>query len=386
VAVLFNPKMEESMMKNNKKHSWLIVFFIGALIFSSCSHQQPLIIGFSAGLTGSASEMGVNGRNGLMMAVEEINAGGGVNGRLVEVRIKDDQNNQETALAVDQELYDEGVSFIIGHMTSNMAKLSLPFVNENNLLMISPTMSSYELVDQDDHFISVVSSNDVEARFLVENILENGGKQIAVIYESQNKVYTGTIKDLIAADLVKNGGRIVYEESFQSGSSPEYLEISNRVLNSNPDTILILGSSFDSAMFSQQFYKAGKKVPIYLSLWAMNNDLILQGGNSVEGVYIPSLLDTDSQNPAYLNFRESYRNKYGAEPTFAAIYAYEAAMILFNAMETEKSLEPETIKAAIIKKETHQGLQDKIIIDQYGDASRTLYHYIIQDGQIKKVD
>jgi len=373
-------------MKNNKKHSWLIVFFIGALIFSSCSHQQPLIIGFSAGLTGSASEMGVNGRNGLMMAVEEINAGGGVNGRLVEVRIKDDQNNQETALAVDQELYDEGVSFIIGHMTSNMAKLSLPFVNENNLLMISPTMSSYELVDQDDHFISVVSSNDVEARFLVENILENGGKQIAVIYESQNKVYTGTIKDLIAADLVKNGGRIVYEESFQSGSSPEYLEISNRVLNSNPDTILILGSSFDSAMFSQQFYKAGKKVPIYLSLWAMNNDLILQGGNSVEGVYIPSLLDTDSQNPAYLNFRESYLNKYGAEPTFAAIYAYEAAMILFNAMETEKSLEPETIKAAIIKKETHQGLQDKIIIDQYGDASRTLYHYIIQDGQFKKVD
>ncbi|MDZ5723738.1 ABC transporter substrate-binding protein [Acetobacterium sp. K1/6] len=374
------------MMKNNKKHSWLIVFFIGALIFSSCSHQQPLIIGFSAGLTGSASEMGVNGRNGLMMAVEEINAGGGVNGRLVEVRIKDDQNNQETALAVDQELYDEGVSFIIGHMTSNMAKLSLPFVNENNLLMISPTMSSYELVDQDDHFISVVSSNDVEAKFLVENILENGGKQIAVIYESQNKAYTGTIKDLIAADLVKNGGRIIYEESFQSGSNPEYLEISNRVLNSNPDTILILGSSFDSAMFSQQFYKAGKQVPIYLSLWAMNNDLILQGGNSVEGVYIPSLLDTDSQNPAYLNFRESYRNKYGAEPTFAAIYAYEAAMILFDAMETEKSLEPETIKAAIIKKETHQGLQDKIIIDQYGDASRTLYHYIIQDGQFKKVD
>lgn len=374
------------MMKNNKKHSWLIVFFIGALIFSSCSHQQPLIIGFSAGLTGSASEMGVNGRNGLMMAVEEINAGGGVNGRLVEVRIKDDQNNQETALAVEQELYDEGVLFIIGHMTSNMAKLSLPFVNENNLLMISPTMSSYELVDQDDHFISVVSSNEVEAKFLVENILENGGKQIAVIYESQNKAYTGTIKDLIAADLVKNGGRIIYEESFQSGSSPEYLEISNRVLNSNPDTILILGSSFDSAMFSQQFYKAGKHVPIYLSLWAMNNDLILQGGNSVEGVYIPSLLDTDSQNPAYLNFRESYLNKYGAEPTFAAIYAYEAAMILFDAMETEKSLEPETIKAAIIKKETHQGLQDKIIIDQYGDASRTLYHYIIQDGQFKKVD
>lgn len=139
-------------------------------------------------------------------------------------------------------------------------------------------------------------------------------------------------------------------------------------------------------MFSQQFYKLETQLPIYLSLWAMNNDLILQGGDAVEGVFIPSLLDTESQNPAYLNFRAAYLNQFNAEPTFASIYSYEAAMILFTAMKTAKSLEPETVKAAIIEKGTHQGLQDKIIIDEYGDASRTLYHYIIQNGQFTKVD
>lgn len=374
------------MMNTDRRISGLVIFVIWSLFMTACTQQQPLIIGFSAGLTGSASEMGVNGRNGLMMAVEEINAVGGVNGRHVEVRVKDDQNNPEIALAMDQELYQEGVSFIIGHMTSNMAKLSLPFINDNNLLMISPTMSSYELVNQDDHFISVVSSNDVEAKFIAANILQNGGKQIAVIYESQNKAYTGTIKDLIAADLAANGARISYEESFESAANPAYQEIAKRLLESQPDTILILASSFDSAMFSQQFYKLETQLPIYLSLWAMNNDLILQGGDAVEGVFIPSLLDTESQNPAYLNFRAAYLSQYNAEPTFAAIYSYEAAMILFTAMKTAKSLEPETVKAAIIEKGTHQGLQDKIIIDEYGDASRTLYHYIIQNGQFTKVD
>ena len=110
------------MMNTDRRISGLVIFVIWSLFMTACTQQQPLIIGFSAGLTGSASEMGVNGRNGLMMAVEEINAVGGVNGRHVEVRVKDDQNNPEIALAMDQELYQEGVSFIIGHMTSNMAK------------------------------------------------------------------------------------------------------------------------------------------------------------------------------------------------------------------------------------------------------------------------
>ncbi|AFA48335.1 ABC transporter substrate-binding protein [Acetobacterium woodii] len=370
-----------------KKIIFFAILVVSAIIvITACFPKKTVTIGFSAGLTGSTSDMGVNGRNGLMMAVNEVNAAGGVNNRQVEVIIKDDQNNPETALAVDQELYEEGVSFIIGHMTSNMAELSLPFVNDNDLLMISPTMSSYELVNQDDHFISVVSSNDVEAAFIAKIILEKGGKNVAVIYESQNGSYTNTIKSFIGSDLAEKGGQIIYQEAFQGGNNPPYLEIANRVSSMQPDSIVILASSFDAAMFCQQFYKSGSQVPLYLSLWAMNNDLILQGGDAVEGVQIPSLIDTQSQKPEYVNFKESYLKQYGSAPTFAAIYAYEAAKILFETMETKNSFDPEIIKEAIIKKSTYRGLQDEITIDENGDAKRSLYHYLIKDGQFEKVD
>ena len=246
----------------------LVLLILIILPLTSCAQQKPVTIGFVASLTGSTSELGVNGRNGLMMAVEEINAAGGIHGKLVEVVVKDDQNDSDTGLAVDQELDQAGISFIIGHMTSSMAKTSLPFINEKKLLMISPTMSSHELAHQDDHFIRVVSSNDVEAGFITDNILKNGGKNIAVIYESQNRAYTETIKNFMASELSVNGGGIIYEEAFESGANPAYLEISNRVLKTNPDSIVILASSFDSAMFCQQFYKSGNPAPIYLSLWA----------------------------------------------------------------------------------------------------------------------
>ncbi len=372
----------------NIKRTFCTAILVVTTVISltACAPKKTVTIGFSAGLTGSTSDMGVNGRNGLMMAVNEVNAAGGVNNRQVEVIVKDDQNNPETALAVDQELYEEGVSFIIGHMTSNMAELSLPFVKDNNLLMISPTMSSHELVNQDDHFITVVSSNDVEAAFIAKIVLENGGKNIAVIYELQNGLYTNTIKAFVGSDLAEKGGQIIYQEAFQAGNNPSYLEISNRVLSTQPDSIVILASSFDAAMFCQQFYKLGSQVPLYLSLWAMNNDLILQGGDAVEGVQIPSLIDTESQKAEYLNFREAYFNQYGSVPNFAAIYSYEAAKILFETMETKNSFDPEIIKEAIIKKSHYQGLQGEITIDKNGDAKRSLYHYLIKDGQFEKVD
>jgi len=286
------------------------------LILTSCIQKKPITIGFCAGLTGSTSELGVNGRNGLLLAVEEINAAGGINGQPVEVLVKDDQNDPKIALAVDQELQAANVSFIIDHMTSNMAELSLPFVNANDLLMISPTISTHTILNQDDHFISVISANNTQAPLMAEGMVKDGqGKNTAVIYETRNRAYTGSIKDCLGDELAKDGGEIVYEEAFQSGDNPAYLEISQRVLSANPNRIVILAASFDAAMFCQQFHKLGNQTPVYLSAWPMSNDLILQGGDSVEGVHIVSLIDLNSQQPDYLAFKKTYFSKYGVEPS-----------------------------------------------------------------------
>jgi branched-chain amino acid transport system substrate-binding protein len=207
-----------------------------------------------------------------------------------------------------------------------------------------------------------------------------------VIYESQNLAYTGTIKDYLAQEIAPLGGQVIYEEAFLSGSNPNYQEITQRVASMKPDSIVILASSFDAAMFCQQLFKQKSQIPVYLGAWSMNNDLLLQGGKAVEGVKIPSLIDLDSQIPSYTAFREKYLSKYGAEPTFAAVYTYEAAIILFDAMAEANSDDPETIKNTIIEKSTYQGLQSDIIIDEDGDASRTIYEYVVKDGQFKKAE
>lgn len=374
-------------MNQKRLFSGLVFSIMITLILTGCIPQKPLTIGFVASLTGSTSELGVNGRNGLMMAVEAINTSGGVNGKSVEVVVKDDKNDPETGLTIDQEFYEDDISFIIGHMTSNMAALSIPFVNSKDMLMINPTMSATTLFNQDDHLISVVSPNSDQAATINASMVKNGGgKHVAVIYESQNLAYTGTVKDCLAKDINPLGGQIITEEAFLSGANPSYLDISQRVVSSKPDSIVILASSFDAAMFCQQFYKLNNQIPVYLAAWSMNNDLLLQGGKSVEGVKIPSLIDSGSQAPSYTAFREKYLSKYGSEPTFASVYTYEAAMMLFEAMAEANSDDPETIKKTIINKGAYQGLQSEITINEFGNASRTIYEYVVKDGQFKKAE
>lgn len=370
-----------------KKYRLLVVLvFLLWLLLSACS-QKTLSIGYSASLTGTNSELGVIGRNGLMLAVDTVNSTGGVNGQEVNLIIKDDKNNPQTALTVDQELYDAGVNFIIGHMTSNMAEHSLPFINEHDLLMISPTMSSQTLSKRDDHLLRVVSSNEAEIEFMAKTIKQAGNyKKIAIIYEAQNEAYTLTSKSILISLLQENGSSIIKDLPFESGNNPPYWDIANEILDSEADCIVILASSFDAALFCQQFYKLGMNKPLFLPTWAMNNNLIIQGGPAVEGIHISSLFDPNSEDPNYLKFKENYQDKYGDLPSFSAVYTYEAAMILFDAIETSQTTDPAVIKKTILDTKTYQGLQNEISIDRFGDATRKIYNYTIKNRQFEKGD
>lgn len=370
---------------NKNLNRYLLLLFVFLTLLCGCA-QETLTIGFSASLSGTTSELGVTGRNGLNLAIEAINSTGGVNGQRVNIIVKDDKNDPEIALKVDRELHESGVKFILGHTTSNMAKLSLPFVNENDLLMISPSMSSQELSALDDHLLRVVSSNELETEFMAGLIQDYFNcKKIALLYETKNDAYTVSFKNYLTRLLEENGSQIVQEIPFESGNDPAYFKSAEKIIASEADSIVILSSSFDAALFCQQFYKLNNDRPIFLPTWAMNNDLILQGGPGVEGVNIVSFFDPDSTQHAYLDFKENYRQAYHEEPSFSAVYTYEAAMILFDAIDKSQTTKPEVVKKTILQTKTYQGLQNEINFDAFGDATREIYHYTVKNGQFEKV-
>ena len=95
-----------------------------------CSEQKPIKIGFVGGLSGRVADLGIGGRDGALLAVEHWNQNGGVNDRAVQLLVRDDQQNVETARKIVKQLLSEGVVAIIGHMTSSMSVTTVPLVRK----------------------------------------------------------------------------------------------------------------------------------------------------------------------------------------------------------------------------------------------------------------
>ncbi|WP_425059694.1 hypothetical protein SCACP_02930 [Sporomusa carbonis] len=139
------------------QHSVVIgLLLIIAVLAAGCASQQPYKIGFAAGLTGRQSDIGVAGRNGVILAVEEINKAGGIKGRQAELIVKDDKNAPDFIQTVDAELISAGATVIIGHMTSAAAVAALPVADSGQVLIISPTARAEELAGRDDLMITVI--------------------------------------------------------------------------------------------------------------------------------------------------------------------------------------------------------------------------------------
>lgn len=186
------------MKQTEKNHhqQFLYMFFMMLTIMilmtalGGCENKKPIKVGFVGCLTGRLSDLGTAGRNGAILAVEQINEAGGINGRPVELIVKDDKQDPEVAVQVDQELIEEGVAAIIGHMTSAMSMVAVPLMNKEKMLMISPTTSTNKLTGIDDYFLRITPPSKIQTDHLAGhafNVMEL--RKMAGVYDLSNRAF-----------------------------------------------------------------------------------------------------------------------------------------------------------------------------------------------------
>ena len=366
----------------------LAVFILSILISAAIGCEKkvdPIKVGFVGGLTGRLSDLGTAGRNGVILAVEEINSRGGINGRPVELITKDDKQDPKEALRVDRELIDEGVVAIIGHMTSAMSMAVLPFMNKEKVLMISPTTSTNKLTGIDDYFIRMMPPNKSETDHLARHAFEVMGlKKMAAIYDLSNRGYGEGFLNNFRDEFKGLGGKVIHVEIFTSGKDVDFAKSAGLLLKPDPDGVLIVTGGLDAAMISQRIRRTGSKVPIISCGWAMTADLIHDGGPAVEGVIFSQLLNRESRQKAYLEFRKRFEERFGEEPNFAAAHGYEAALALFKALS--KNVDPQELKTTILEQGAFEGVQGSFEVDKYGDPQRKRFLITVENGQFNAAE
>jgi len=369
--------------------SGLFCSFAAALVAmtvaGSCS-ARPVLVGVPLVLTGVNSQIGVSGRNGIELAAREVNARGGIGGRRLEILVRDDGDDPDQAIRVDEELASLGAVALVGHMTSKAGLKAIPWSGARGLLLVSPTISSEDWTGKDDWFFRIIDSNSGQGRLLASTALDRGYRRAVMFAESSNGSYTKAIATSFAEAFEAGGGEAGTAIAFTAGPGLDHLGLAGRALAAKPDLVLFAGPAYDSGLFCQALSKLGPRPPVFAPMWSMTGELFVEGGRTVEGMVVVGTFDPASLAPEYRGFREAYLAAYGEEPSFGAVHGYDSLMLLARAAARAKRLDARGIKEAIMAIRDFPGLQGDITIDSYGDCTRPYRAFEARGGRFVALD
>ena len=148
--------------------------------------------------------------------------------------------------------------------------------------------------------------------------------------------------------------------------------------------MLIAANALDTAMICQRIKAINPNLPILSSAWAMTNEFIYNAGNTAKDVVFAWFFDWDSNQETYVKFKNSFISRFGGEPDYAGLFAYETAWLLFTVLS--KNSDPRMLRETILKTRTFRGTQGDYEIDEFGDARRRVFLVTVDNGRFKTLE
>lgn len=363
----------------------LCASLILAGLLAACSDKPAGIkLGFLGGVSGRVADLGTGGRDGVILAVEQANQAGGINGSPIELLIRDDQQNPALAKQHVRELLSQPVTAILGPMTSSIAMAVVPMANDSNTLMMGITTTTKSLSNQDDYFFRAIGSTDYHAAKIARLLYLRGYRTFNVAIDINNRAYTESWLDDFSTAMAELGGEVATVVRYASSDNEDFVRIAAELLAGNPDGVALVANSVDAALIATHVRKSDDGVILVGSEWSATERLIELGGSAVEGMITAQYFDRHNTSPGYLEFREAYVKRFGKTPGFPGVVAYNAANILIRGLREKQP--DETLKQALLRIQQFSGLQTPIVINDKGDTNTGNYVTEIRDGSFHVID
>jgi branched-chain amino acid transport system substrate-binding protein len=353
----------------------LAVLFL-CLLLQACSDRSDVTVGFLGPLEGKYSDLGVQGRNGVQLALEEANERGLVPGVRFRLLAEDDLNTPDGARQAVESLAAAKAVAIIGPMTSGVAEAALEQASIHRLPLISPTVSTPLLTGKRDLFFRVLSENSQWAKALARFGRERGGlRTIVIVADMDNEAFSGPYRDAFRSEFVRLGGMLLKDWEIRSLSLESWEPIVAEIERLAPDAVFVSLSSRDASRLAKTFASHSLKIPVYSTMWAATRELVVDCGQTCEGWIFGMGYSEDNARPEHLSFRDRYRQRFGYASNFAAALSYEATQIFIQGM-LKADGDPKNLPLAMVALPELPGVIASFRLDEFGDVIRD--HYIIQ--------
>ena len=308
---------------------------------SEASSDKVFKIGGIGPVTGAAAVYGLAVKNGAQIAVDEINADGGINGYQIEFNFQDDEHDAEKSVNAYNTLKDWGMQVLMGTVTSAPCVAVADKTNADNMFQITPSGSSVECAQNPNVFRVCFSDPDqgaASATYIAENKL---AEKIAVIYDSSD-VYSSGIYEKFAAEAPNQGLEIVDAEAFTADSNKDFSTQLQKAKDAGADLVFLPIYYTEASLILKQADTMGY-APKFFGCDGMDGILQVENFDTklAEGLMLLTPFAADAQDELTQKFVTSYKENYGETPIQFAADAYDAIYAIKAAME-EADITPET--------------------------------------------
>ena len=383
-------RMLKDFMKNWHGQLLLAITLSCLMWASGCGQggaDNSIKVGEYASLHGSEAAFGQSSHKGTMLAIEQVNAAGGVLGKKINLIYEDNQSKPgESATIVKKLITRDHVVAVLGEVASGRSMEAAPICQQSKIPMISPSSTNPKVTETGDYIFRVCYTDPFQGKLLAEFALKTlKAKKIALLSDVAAPYSVG-LAQYFREPYLAGGGQIVIEQKYSSHDKDFKAQLT-AIKAENPEAIFVPGYYTEAGLIVLQARQLGITVPLFGGDGWEAPELIETAGNSLEGTYNSTHYSPEAQTPIVQDFVKKFQARWGGEtPDAMAALGYDSAMVLVDAIKRAGTTDSAKLRDAIAATKDLDCVTGKTTLDAQRNPSKSAVIITVKDGKFKYVE
>jgi branched-chain amino acid transport system substrate-binding protein len=338
-------------------------------------------VGEFASLTGKEAAFGQSSHMGTALAIDDLNASGGVLGKQLQLITEDDQSQAgQPSTDVRKLISDDGVVAVLGEVASSRSLEAAPVCQQNQIPMISPSSTNPKVTQVGDYIFRVCFIDPFQGTVMANFGTKTLKLKTAAVLTDVTSDYSEGLAKFFKDSFTASGGKIVAEQNY-SGGDKDFSAQLTAIKAANPDGIFVPGYYTEVGLIVLQARQLGINVPLFGGDGWDGKPLVSIGGQALEGTYFSDHFSPLDTNELVQSFVKRFQAKFNSTPDAMAALGYDSAMIMADAMKRAGTTDGPKVRDALAATKNFPGVTGNITIDADRNASKPAVIIEIKNGE-----
>lgn len=345
--------------------------------------EKTAKVGFINGVSGGVASYGLAEKEGLDLAVEEVNREGKIH---MEVEMVDTKGNVQQAVAAAQKMISARKVLVIGPLISGEYKAVGPLFQKAKIPLLGAATTAEGLMDMGDYmFRNCVPESKNIPQTVKKTQALLGYKKVAILYSHNNEHQVSAYK-IFKKSLEEAGVDIVDTETFADKDTDFSAQLT-RIQHANPDAVVVAGYYQEGGLILKKMRDMGMNQPVLGDNGFVSPELVKIAGPAADNVYVSSMWSPDRNSEATKEFVRNFKDKYGHDPDNFAACAYVSGKLAAKAMENAgTTTDSKKVRDALANIKNFESAVGPMTFNNSGDPEVDLVLLKIENGQYKAVE